>query len=182
MQKIAAFLLPLVVLFSACKKDVRNPTDDSAHGAITTLTLQFYQGSTLVSEVVFDDPDGPGGANPVRFDDIVLGLGQTYDVQVLLANKTTSPVQDMTPVIRNAGHQHLFFFLPTGISGLAVTRTDSDRTGLPIGLQSRWTTPATAQNGTLRVSLRHIVFGKNENSPPSAGHSDIQVDFAIKFQ
>lgn len=182
MHKSVIFLLAFTALMSACKKDVRNPTDDSAHGAITTLALQFFQGGTQVAEAIFDDPDGPGGSNPVRFDDIVLGLGQTYDVRIVLTNKTSTPPQDMTAVVRGAGHQHLFFFLPTGISGLGIALTDRDRTNLPIGLESRWTTPATAQNGTLRVSLRHIVFGKSETSPPTAGHSDVQIDFAIKFQ
>ncbi len=171
-----------LLLFTACKKDVNDPIEDSAHGAITTIALKFSQGGVLKTEAFFDDPDGAGGNDPIRFDDIKLEKGQTYNMEVVLTNKTQTTPEDMTGVIRNAGHQHLFFFIPTNITGLNITLTDQDRIGLPVGLSSTWQTPSTAQSGTLRVSLRHIAFGKSAASPPTAGHSDIQVDFKINIE
>ena len=172
----------LVWLGSGCKKDVDNPEEDGAHNALTTISLKFSQGGVLKYEAIFDDPDGPGGANPVRFDDIVLQKGQTYQVSITLTNKTKNPPEDMTAVIQAAGHQHMFFFIPTDLPGLNITLTDSDRIGLPIGLESVWVTPATPQNGTLRVNLRHIAVGKTASSSPNSGHSDLLVDFATRIE
>ncbi len=168
------------LMITGCLKDVTDPVDDSGHEPITTLSLLFYQEDELVGEAVFDDPDGPGGNDPVRFDTIFLQASQTYDVRISLADKTKDPPVDMTPVIRQAGHQHLFFFVPEGISDLQITITDYDRLGYPLGLETTWQAGHQApQAGKLRVMLRHIAFGKSPNSLPTAGHSDIQVDFPL---
>lgn len=173
-------LLFCTILCTGCLKDVTDPVDDSGHEPVTTLTMTFHQGGELVAEAVFDDPDGPGGNDPVRFDTILLHAGQTYDVSITLADKTKDPPVDMTPVIRQAGHQHMFFFVPDGISGLQITITDTDRLEYPLGFETTWKTGHQApQTGSLRVMLRHIAFGKNPDSPPTAGHSDIQVDFPL---
>jgi hypothetical protein len=184
MQKVSCWLLGLgLIIFSAgCKKDVRNPEEDGAHGVITTFAIKFSQAGVVKYEAIFDDPDGPGGNAPVRFDDILLNAGQTYQASITLTNKTKTPNEDLTTVIRSAGHQHQFFFVPTGISGLSISITDRDRLGLPIGLESNWQTPASPQTGTLRVNLRHLAVGKSENSTVSSGHSDIMIDFATSFQ
>jgi hypothetical protein len=174
--------LAAVLLLAACKKNVDNPEEDGAHGAITTLSLKFSQGGVQKYEAIFDDPDGPGGADPIRFDEIVLDKNQTYQAVITLTNKSKTPAEDMTATIRNAGHQHQFFFVPMGITGLIITATDRDRINLPIGLETTWQTPATAQTGSIRVALRHIAFGKNAGSTINSGHSDIQIDFATKFQ
>ena len=174
--------IAILGLATSCKKDVKNPEEDSVHNAITTFSIKFSQGGVVKYEAVFDDPDGPGGANPVRFDEIVLAPSQTYQASITLTNKTKTPAEDMTAVIRNAGHQHLFFFTPSNVPGLNITLTDQDRIGLPIGLESAWQTPASAQSGTLRVNLRHIAAGKTANSPSTAGHSDLMIDFAMKIQ
>lgn len=183
MKRIITILLGVGLLLQvACKKDVKNPDDDSAHGAITTLSIKFSQGGILKYEAIFDDPDGPGGNAPVRFDDIILNAGQTYDASITLTNKTKTPSEDMTQTIKDAGHQHQFFFVPSGITGLNINLTDKDRLNLPIGLQSNWQTPTTPQNGVVRITLRHIAFGKSASSNINSGHSDILIDFATKFQ
>ncbi len=172
----------LLIMVSGCKKNVDNPEEDSAHGAITTFSIRFLQGGTLKYEAVFDDPDGPGGAAPLRFDEIKLQKGQTYQASITLTNKTKNPPEDLTPTIRKEGHQHLFYFTPAGLPGLNINLTDSDRIGLPIGLESQWQTPASAATGTIRIGLRHIVFGKSATSGPTSGHSDIQIDFNAKIE
>lgn len=171
-----------VLLLGACKKDVKNPEEDGAHGVITTFSIKFLQAGVVKYEAIFDDPDGPGGANPIRFDDIKLNVGQTYQASITLTNKSKTPAEDMTAVVRSAGHQHLFFLTPSNLPGLNITLTDADRLGLPIGLESQWVTPATPQTGNLRINLRHIAFGKTANSGPTSGHSDIMIDFATTIQ
>jgi hypothetical protein len=172
----------LLLLMVSCKKDVDNPGDDAAHNAITTFSIKFSEAGTLVYEAVFDDPDGPGGAAPIRFDEIKLSPGKTFQASITLTNKSKTPAEDMTSVVRTAGHQHLFFYTPTGLPGLNITLTDKDRIGLPIGIETQWQTPATAQTGTLRINLRHIAAGKTSSSKETDGHSDILIDFATKIQ
>ncbi|MCU0388227.1 MAG: hypothetical protein MUE71_06430 [Chitinophagaceae bacterium] len=174
--------LGLLAFTTSCKKDVDNPEEDSAHGAITTFSIKFSQAGTLKYEAVFDDPDGPGGAAPIRFDEIKLQKGQTYQASITLTNKSKTPAEDMTATVRTQGHQHLFYFSPTGLSGLNITLTDADRIGLPIGLESQWQTPATATTGTTRIGLRHIAAGKSASSGPTSGHSDMQIDFITKIE
>jgi hypothetical protein len=184
-MKILPFLgyaLVALLLFTGCKKNVDNPEEDSAHNAITTFSIKFSQGGVVKYEAVFDDPDGAGGAAPIRFDEIVLAPGQTYQASITLTNKTKTPPEDMTAEVRSAGHQHLFYFTPTGVPGLTITSTDADRMGLPIGLESNWQTPATVHTGTTRIGLRHIATGKSSGSGPTSGHSDIQIDFVTKIQ
>ena len=177
---IRMLLLALLSLFLQCMKEVKDPVDDSGHEPVTTLTLEFRQNGELIREVVFDDPDGPGGNDPVRFDTIFLHANQAYSVSIKLADKTKDPPVDMTPAIRQAGHQHLFFFLPASINGLQITILDTDRLGYPLGFETSWHTgPEAPQAGTLRVMLRHIAFGKSPDNPPTAGHSDIMVDFPM---
>lgn len=177
-------LMGLVIVFalSSCKKDVKNPEEDSAHGVITTFTIKFSQAGVVKYEAVFDDPDGPGGNAPIRFDNIKLEVGQTYQASITLTNKMKTPNEDLTETVRSAGHQHQFFYVPTNLPGLVITLTDADRLGLPIGLETRWQTPSTAQVGTLRVNLRHIAVGKTANSTINSGHSDVMIDFATSFQ
>jgi hypothetical protein len=167
----------------ACKKGVKNPDNDAGHSPITTLTLTFKQGSTTIGQFVFDDPDGAGGANPLRFDTIKLAASQNYTVAVTLADKTKTPAVDMTQIIKDAGHQHRFFYIPSGISGINIGITDLDKLGYPIGIESNWQTGSAApQNGTLKVMLRHLAFGKSANNAPTDGHADIQIDFPVKIQ
>jgi hypothetical protein len=171
-----------LMMAASCKKDVKNPEEDSAHGVITTFSIKFSQAGVVKYEAVFDDPDGPGGNAPIRFDDIKLDAGQNYQASITLTNKMKTPNEDMTSVIRNAGHQHQFFFVPTNLPGLNINPTDSDRLGLPIGLETTWQAPSAPQTGTLRINLRHIAVGKTANSTINSGHSDIMIDFATLFQ
>lgn len=181
MKNIGLIILLMGLL--SCRKDVMNPIDDSGHAAITTMTLKFNESGGITKEFSFDDPDGPGGNPPVRFDTLQLTSGKSYSVEIVLLDKTKNPAVDVTPTILSAGHQHQFFFIGSNLNNVAVTLTDKDRIGYPIGLQSNWVIPALgAQSGTMKVMLRHIVFGKSNNTSPTAGHSDIQVDFPIKIQ
>ncbi len=180
--RFSFIVVAAVFLVTGCKKNVDDPEEDSAHNSITTFSIKFSQAGVVKYEAVFDDPDGAGGAPPVRFDEIVLAPGQTYQASITLTNKSKTPPEDMTAEIKAAGHQHLFYFSPTGVAGLNITLTDADRIGLPIGLESNWQTPATLQTGTTRIGLRHIATGKSSTSGPTSGHSDIQIDFITKIQ
>lgn len=178
--RLSFWILVAGLAISGCKKDSSNPAEDTDHSAVTTLILQFSQGGTLKHAFGFDDPDGSGGNNPVRYDKIILPPGQTFDVEVVLQNKTGGTIKDMTASIRDAARFHEFFFLPAGFS-LSVTKTDKDVNGFPVGLKSTWVTPAAPASGKLKVTLQHLVIKKPVNQPTD-GHSDISIDFDAEIK
>jgi hypothetical protein len=84
------------LLLTSCEKDKDEEHDEEV---ITTMQLTFVPvggGATVTYK--FDDPDGPGGANPTK-DQIVLATGKTYNVTLQLLNKTANPVADITTEI-----------------------------------------------------------------------------------
>lgn len=172
-------LVLAALLVAGCSKNSSNPAEDTDHAAITTILLQFKQAGVTKFEFGFDDPDGDGGNSPIRFDNIVLPRGQVYQVDVVLQNKVSGTVKDMTAVIRDAGRFHEFFFLPSGVA-VDVVKNDRDMLGFPLGLQSTWTTPAVAGSGKMKVTLQHLLVKKAVNQPTD-GHSDINVDFNIQI-
>ena len=74
------------IMASGCKKGVDNPPEDGAHNAITTFTIKFSEAGAPAYEAIFEDADGPGGAPPLRFDEIVLQAGKTYQASITLTN------------------------------------------------------------------------------------------------
>ena len=184
MFKLSGLLsIAFLVFLAGCKKDVANPNNDGDHTAITTVTLQFKQAGVLKKEVVFSDPDGVGGASPIRFDTIKLDRNQTYDATVILENKSTGATTiNMNSTIKDAGHQHEFFYIPQPTNLVTVEKLDKDKLGFPLGFDTKWTTQTTASQGTTKFMLRHIVFGKSASNPPTIGHADIEIIFATIVQ
>ena len=179
------FLLILIIaaVFTSCKKNVSNPNNDAEHNAITTVILQFSQAGVIKQEVVFDDPDGVGGAIPVKFDTIKLDKNQVYNTTIILQNKAAgSTVVNMNSTIKSAGHQHEFFYIPQPSNLVTVEKLDKDNLGFPLGFDSKWTTSNITGTGTTKVMLRHIVFGKTASNPPTIGHADIEINFATIVQ
>jgi hypothetical protein len=176
-------LVTVVLLLVGCKKNVSDPTNDADHAAITTITLQFSQAGVVKKEVVFNDPDGVGGANPIRFDSIKLDKNQVYNATIILENKSAGATTvNMNSTIKSAGHQHEFFYIPEPTNLVTVEKLDKDNLGFPLGFDTRWTTPNTPAQGTTKIMLRHIVFGKTASNPPTIGHADIEIIFATIVQ
>jgi hypothetical protein len=130
---------------------------------------------------LFDDPDGAGGQQPLRWDTLKLGTSRSYGTRILLTNKLTTPAQDLTTLIKAQGTQHLMVYrIDTAM--LRVQITDRDVLNLPLGLESIWETGNNPGLGQVEINLRHIAFGKNINSGSSSGHSDIQISFPLSIQ
>ena len=187
MRCFTSFILGLfgvIFLFPSCRKNVDNPPPDAQHGAITTLTLVISDSSAFPAyqdTIVFDDPDGAGGQQPIRWDTVRLQPERFYKAQVYLTNKLANPIQNLNPIIIAQGTQHLFVYR-SDTSMLKVRITDQDNLNLPLGLQTSWETRKRIGWTNLEINLRHIAFGKNNNSGISTGHSDLQVLFPLSIQ
>ncbi len=180
-SKIFFFLgiLSLLMLASCKKIDVQ--ADENDEEIITTMQLKFTAAGAATSLVYqFDDADGPGGANPVQ-DIITLAPNTTYRVSITLLNKTTNPVSNITDEVRTESIAHRFYYQPTAGSNMSVSNFDVDANGIPLGVESTWTTGAAA-TGNISVTLRHY-----PNDPPNKALDDLVsstksgTDIAVTF-
>lgn len=159
--KFSFLLLMSSVLFSSCKKD---KDEENEEEIITTMQLTFVGGGTTRT-FTFDDPDGPGGANPTT-DQIVLAVNTTYAVSVQFLNKTVNPVENITSEIAAEAASHRVYYTVSPGSNITINNFNNDAAGIPLGLTSTWTTGATA-NGTVNITLRHY-----PGNPPNKAADD----------
>lgn len=180
-------LKPLLVIaaltfaITSCKKD---KVEANNNEVLTTVQLNFTPagGGTALS-YKWEDLDGPGGANPV-IDMITLAASKTYTVQVLLYDKTKTPVVVTSDEVRKEAVDHRFYFEPAAGSNITVSNLDSDPNGIPLGLMSTWTT-GSAATGTMKITLRHYANGGKAASDlvsSTKSSTDAEVTFSTKVQ
>ncbi len=183
LKQSLVFFCASALMFSSCKKDNMEENEEEV---ITTIQMTFVPvggGATLIFK--YDDPDGPGGANPTQ-DQIVLASNKTYNVAVQLLNKTVSPAEDVTLEVAAEPQAHRFYYQPSQGSNITVSGFNNDASGIPLGITSIWTTGAAA-TGTLKVTLRHYAGNppnKELNDPVNSNKSstDVEVDFVTRVQ
>lgn len=175
------FLLLIVTALTQCKKTVEENNDNEI---ITTVELHFTpQGGGTTKVFSFNDPDGDGGANPA-IDEIQLTPSTVYSVSLVLLDKTKNPVENINEEIEAEGQDHRFYFEPSSGSNITVSNLSNDANGIPLGLQSAWTTGAAA-TGTLKLTLRHYESGGKALADPvnsNKSASDVEVTFATRIQ
>lgn len=163
----------LVLLSTGCK-DPETPVDPNEEELITKVELQFTALGGATQSYVYNDPDGDGGNNPVRFDTIRLDSGASYQVRVLLYDESDpNNVANITDEVQAEAAEHLFCFTPSGVN-VGISLTDSDGT-FPIGIESSWVAAAPS-TGTVRVELRHQPDGQKDGTCVP-GATDLQLDF-----
>lgn len=179
----AAFLL------AAC--NVSDPHEHDEGELITSIRLVLtHAGSgtdavaAFADTVWFRDPDGPGGAAPTDHDTLRLVAGRDYRVSLSFLNESNPrDVIDMTDEIRAKATDHQVFYTVAG-SGLVVAYVDEDDAGLPVGLETMFTTAASATDtrdalDSLTVTLKHQPGLKSGNSTITTGETDVAVTFAV---
>jgi hypothetical protein len=172
----ALAILGMMTFAASCKPD--QPVDPNEEELITKVQLTFIDASNATNTftAIYSDPDGDGGAAPVRFDSITLDSGKTYNVRVALYDESDpNNIGNITDEVQAEADQHLFCFTATGVN-ITVQKTDSDGT-FPIGITSNWTAggPGT---GTMRVELRHQPDGQKDGTC-TPGATDVQLDFPV---
>ncbi len=176
-MRYLSFLFLTFFLVSCDKAD--SPNNEQEHEAITSLALVFTN-ANFNDTIWFDDPDGDGGNPPILLDTIVLSDSTSYQVSLRLFNKTKTPVQEITEVIRNQGGSHEFYFLPNQLN-IQISKVDRDENGFPLGFSSLWQT-FQPDSGSVRIRLMHKPLIKGPKDGPEKGHSDIDVNFQVKIE
>jgi len=181
--RLKTVLLGLLVLpLFSCEKDDHEPHDDHDHEQelITTLELNLTNDSNVTTTVVFSDPDGPGGNEPVQFDTLRLLVGEQYQGSIRLFNESVSPREELTSEIEEEAEEHMFCFNTTWESAaggiVLFSYEDEDANGVAVGLLSKWI-PEVTGVGHVIISLKHQPEGKVGSC--SDGETDIEIAFPL---
>lgn len=193
-----------LILLSSCGDD---PEKENIKENISTATLTFTPvGGGTVETVTASDPDLDGPLELEVDGAIELTKGITYNLSVTLINELAKPTDeeyDVTAEVEAEGDEHQFFFEWTGSVFSSPTLSGNvydignptkalstinylapnDVNGRPIGLNTQWTTAASAANGTFRIVLTHLPDGaKTSTSNSSSGDSDVDIVFDLEIK
>lgn len=179
--KILVVAAILVLGSTSCKRE-KNIPEENENEVVTTVEVHVTEQGTSNSQTfVWQDLEADG--DPV-IDDITLGANKSYDVELVLLDKTKNPVVNATLEIEEENQDHRFYFEPAAASGVAVNGLDNDYAGIPLGIRSIWTT-GSAATGEIKITLRHYPNGNKEASDPvTSGKSstDAEVSFDLIVQ
>lgn len=194
LRLICLLLVASSLLFlSSCKKD--DPKPENIPEAITKATLTFTPAGGAAVIVTATDPDGDGPLPRTLSGPVNLVKNVSYTLKITLINelaKPTDPEYDITEEVEEEADEHMFFFAwtnntfsnPTGNGNVdnrsdAVNYVDTDTKGLPLGLETSWTTINASGNGTFRVILKHQPDLKSATTTSNDGESDLDVTFTL---
>lgn len=182
-----------LLFLSGCKKD--DPKPENIPEAITKATLSFTPAGGAPVIVTATDPDGDGPLPRTLSGPINLVKNVSYTLKITLINelaKPTDPEYDITAEVEEEADEHIFFFAwtnntfsnPTGNGNVdnrsdAVNYVDRDTKGLPLGLETSWTTINATGSGTFQVMLKHQPDLKSATSKSTDGESDLDLTFNL---
>jgi hypothetical protein len=182
-----------LLFLSSCKKE--DPKPENIPEAITKATLTFTPAGGAAVIVTATDPDGDGPLPRTLSGPINLVKNISYTLSITLINelaKPTDPEYNVTAQVAEEADEHMFFFAwtnntfsnPTGNGNVdnrsdAVNYVDRDSKGLPLGLETSWTTINETGSGTFRVILKHQPDLKSATTTSNDGESDLDVKFNL---
>jgi hypothetical protein len=182
-----------LLFLSGCKKD--DPKPENIPEAITKATLSFTPAGGAPVIVTATDPDGDGPLPRTLSGPINLVKNVSYTLKITLINelaKPTDPEYDIAAEVEEEADEHIFFFAwtnntfsnPTGNGNVdnrsdAVNYVDRDTKGLPLGLETSWTTINATGSGTFQVMLKHQPDLKSATSKSTDGESDLDLTFNL---
>ncbi len=198
LKRFSFFAVLLTALFVAsCEDDDDVPEKENVPEIFTDIKLIFTNKADA-SDVVTaraQDPDGDGDADMTVIDEIVLDVDKTYVLTYEIWNKLTDPDTDLDAEILEEDHEHQFFYEftndifanPAGNGNRdnrddLINYLDKDDNGLVVGLETEWTTPAEAINGTFIANLQHQPDVKSATSTSASGATDFKLEFVLKIQ
>ncbi|HEY5691209.1 MAG TPA: hypothetical protein VIS49_07125 [Cyclobacteriaceae bacterium] len=182
-------------LLSGCAAE--EPFKEDIPELITKVVLTFEPlsaGTNIV--VIASDPDGDGVKDITVDAPINLQANTSYILTLSLLNELaemSSPAYNITDEVEEEGDEHMFFYTwtgnvfsdPAGNGNIdnrldVVNYIDEDVDGLPVGINTFWTT-GTASSGTFRIVLKHQPQLKSTISGADTGETDLDVEFEINI-
>jgi hypothetical protein len=196
MNRLLITISFMFVLFAfGC--EVEAPIREDVPELITKVTLTFTPAVGDPVVVTATDPDGEGVQDVQVDGDINLEAMKTYNLSLTLTNGLAAPSDpeyDVTEEVEEEGHEHLLYFSwtndvfsdPSGDGNLdsrsdPINYDDEDVNGLPLGLQTTWTTAAVA-SGDFRVVLKHQPELKSAASESTVGETDVDITFTVNVE
>lgn len=184
--KYLSLLFISTLTLAACSSD-DDPEAVNEEELITTVTAVYTPvGGGDAITLQYKDLDGEGANAPVITVSGSFQTNTTYNGSVTFLNETTNPADNITLEILEEGDEHQLFYLTTGtLNSFSYSNNTEnfDSNGLPIGLQSVFTTTNSA-TGTLTIVLRHEPNKEGANVSSgnitnAGGSTDASVTFSI---
>ncbi|MDC0231483.1 type 1 periplasmic binding fold superfamily protein [Aureispira] len=180
MKNTFLYLLATITIISACQKE--DPVIPNEEEVITTLQYTMVGSNGDTALFTWYDEDGDGPIAPVITHDTLMP-NATYTSSITLLNETETPAENVTIEIQNEADEHQFFY-SSSINDLIFGYEDTDSNGLPVGLLTTITTPATMAHGTFTVILKHepVKTAANVSSGDmtnAGGSTDIEATFDV---
>lgn len=185
-QKILLAALLGIAVLAGCQKDKDNeltsPTPVNEEELITDAYLHFHDnnGNTYLWHAYAVGGLEPGSESGLQITADTLPANTLLQAEIILLNRSVTPVDTVSHEVLDESEEHQFFFLPASIN-ITISYADQDANGHPIGLHSTWQTGAPA-TGQVTVLLRHepdkAAAGVSAGDVTNAGGSnDLEVQF-----
>lgn len=182
-------------LFVSCEKDdIDVPEEENEVEEFTYIEFIFtnVNDPTDVSKGIWEDEDGFGPMEPVILQHPELSANTTYRLTFVFENRLLDPVYDLMDEILDEADEHQIFFAfdedlftsPVGNGNIddrdgPINYEDSDQNGLPVGLETTWTTGAPIDDAKFRAILGHQPGVKTATSTWDSGDIDWDITFSI---
>ncbi len=196
MNSLLAVLVMAIVL-TACSSDddgVTPPDEENPVEEFTNIEFIFTNVEDPNDETrgIWEDEDGFGPMEPVIIQHPEFKPNTTYRLTFIMENRLVSPVEDVTLEILDEDDEHQMFFEfdeslfsdPEGVGNIQdrdapINYLDFDDNGLPLGLETEWTTAEAQTGASFRAVLGHQPGVKSATSTWDSGDIDWDITFTI---
>ncbi|MGY6561474.1 MAG: GTP cyclohydrolase [Luteibaculaceae bacterium] len=191
-------LLAVSVVFSSCDRDeVEPPQEENEVEEFTYIEFIFtnVDDPNDVRKGIWEDEDGFGPLEPAIVQQPTLAANTTYKLTFVMENRLVTPVEDVLDEILDEADEHQIFFefstnlftSPTGTGNIQdrnspINYLDFDENGLPLGLQTNWTTANPQTGATFRAVLAHKPDVKSPTSTWNSGDIDWDITFNVTVE
>lgn len=174
--------------------DPAPPPEENEEEIITDVVLRFSPagGGTVVTASAVD-PDGQGTADIEIVNDVRLAAQTSYTLEITLENSVVG--ESISEEVKKEADEHQLFFAwtadafeqPAGDGNIdnpgdPADYLDMDPNGLPLGLQTSWTTGGPLSNGSFRIVLKHQPDLKTSTSSAQTGDSDVDLTWTLVIE
>lgn len=197
---LTVLLLSGSVIFSSCSSDdddVAPPPPENEVEEFTDIEFIFtnVDDPSDVRKGIWQDEDGFGPGEPVIIQHPVLDSNTTYRLTFTMLNKLMDPVENVLEEVQDEDDEHQIFFAfdenlfasPEGTGNIedrngSINYEDFDDNGLPVGLETLWTTGDKIEGAKFRAVLGHQPGVKSSTSSWNSGDIDWDITFSINVE